>query len=105
MPDRKLAVITGASAGIGVTFARKLAARGYDLLLIARREDRLRSLAAELSEAHHIKADFLVADLADSTALERAAERIQGAKNLGLLVNNAGFGLHGVFFESKVAGQ
>jgi short-subunit dehydrogenase len=105
MPDRKLAAITGASAGIGVTFARKLAARGYDLLLIARREDRLRSLAAELSEAHHIKADFLVADLADSTALERAAERIQGAKNLGLLVNNAGFGLHGLFFESKVAGQ
>ncbi len=105
MPDRKLAVITGASAGIGTTFARKLAARGYDLLLIARREDRLRSLAAELSDAHHITADILAADLADSAGMERAAERIQGAGNLGLLVNNAGFGLHGLFFESDVAGQ
>jgi len=105
MPERKLAVITGASAGIGTMFARKLAARGYDLLLIARREDRLRSLAAELSEAHKVKADILVADLADPVGLERTAVRIQDSKNLGLLVNNAGFGLHGLFFESDVAGQ
>ena len=105
MPERKLAVITGASAGIGTMFARKLAARGYDLLLIARREDRLRSLAAELSDAHKVKADILVADLADPAGLERAAVRIQAAANLGLLVNNAGFGLHGLFFESDVAGQ
>src|SRR5580692_6710685 len=105
MPERKRAAITGASAGIGTAFARKLAARGYDLLLIARREDRLRSLAAELSDAHHVKADVLVVDLADPAGLERAAERIQGAANLELLVNNAGFGLHGLFFESDVAGQ
>jgi short-subunit dehydrogenase len=105
MPERKLAVITGASAGIGTMFARKLAARGYDLLLIARREDRLRSLAAELSDAHKVKADILVADLADPAALEGAAERIQGAPNLGLLVNNAGFGVYRLFFESDVAGQ
>jgi uncharacterized protein len=105
MPDRKLAAITGASAGIGTAFARKLAARGYDLLLIARRGDRLRSLAGELSDAHHVKADVLVADLAEPAGLERAAERIQGAANLELLVNNAGFGLHGLFFESDVAGQ
>jgi short-subunit dehydrogenase len=105
MPERKLAVITGASAGIGTTFARKLAARGYDLLLIARREDRLRSLAGELSDAHHVKADVLVADLADSAGMERAASTIQGAANLELLVNNAGFGLHGLFFQTDVAGQ
>jgi uncharacterized protein len=105
MPEPKLAVITGASAGIGAMFARKLAARGYDLLLIARREDRLRSLASELADAHHVKADFMVADLADAADLERAAERIQSAVSLALLVNNAGFGLHGLFFESDVAGQ
>jgi uncharacterized protein len=101
----KLAVVTGASAGIGATFARKLAARGYDLLLIARREERLKSLAAELGEAHHVKADYLTADLANENDLERAAERIGHAPDLELLVNNAGFGLHGLFFESEVAGQ
>ncbi len=104
MPDRKLAVVTGASAGIGAMFARKLAARGYDLLLIARREDRLRSLASELSDTYHVDAAILAADLAGAD-LEHAAEKIQGSPNLGLLVNNAGFGLHGLFFESEVAGQ
>lgn len=105
MPDRKLAVITGASAGIGAMFARKLAARGYDLLLIARREDRLKSLASELSETYHVKADFLAADLANPADLESAAQTIQDSAGLGLLVNNAGFGLHGLFFESDVTGQ
>ena len=101
----ELAVITGASAGIGATFARKLAARGYDLLLIARREDRLRSLAAEMSDAHRIHAEFISADLAGARDLESVAERVESAANLGLMVNNAGFGLHGLFFESEVEGQ
>jgi short-subunit dehydrogenase len=104
MPERKLAAITGASAGIGAMFARKLAARGYDLLLIARREDRLRSLASELSDTYHINAAILAADLAGDD-VERVAERIEGSPNLDLLVNNAGFGIHGLFFESEVAGQ
>ena len=73
MPD--VAVITGASAGIGATFARKLAARRYDLLLIARREDRLRSLVSELSEAHHIQAQSMAADLSDP-GLDRVSHRI-----------------------------
>ncbi len=103
MPD--LAIITGASAGIGAMFARKLAARGCDLLLIARREDRLRSLATEMSGAHHIHAEWMIADLADERDLERAAARVESAANLGLMINNAGFGIHGIFFESDVEGQ
>ena len=63
MSDRPLALITGASSGIGATFARKLAARGYDLLLVARRGDRLRSLASEMSQLYHVKAEPLEADL------------------------------------------
>lgn len=105
MPDRPLAVITGASSGIGAMFARKLAARGYDLMLIARREDRLRSVASELAETYHVTAEILAADLADDGDLERAASAIHGAPNLGLLVNNAGFGSLGYFFEIDAESQ
>jgi uncharacterized protein len=105
MAERKLAVITGASSGIGAMFARKLAARGYDLLLVARREDRLRSLAVDLSETYHISANVLAEDLAADAGRERVAERIRSAPNLGLLVNNAGFGTLGFFADSDVASQ
>ena len=95
-----LAVITGASSGLGTVFARKLAARGYDLLLIARREDRLRSIAREIGEQYHVRADTLAADLTDDAGLAAAAARIQDAADLGLLVNNAGFGSLGYFFNT-----
>ncbi len=105
MAERKLAVVTGASSGIGAMFARKLAARGYDLLLVARREDRLRSLAVELSEMYHVDSDVMVADLAADADRERVAERIRSASNLGLLVNNAGFGTLGFFADSDLESQ
>ena len=72
-----LAVITGASSGIGATFARKLAARGYDLLLVARREDRLRSIAGEVRDLHHVAADYIVADLTEGSGRQRVAARIR----------------------------
>jgi len=102
MPERGLAVITGASSGIGAAFARKLAARNYDLLLVARREDRLRSLATELAESYKITADVMVADLARDDDCERAAERILNEPRLELLINNAGFGRMGLFVESDI---
>jgi short-subunit dehydrogenase len=102
---RPLAVITGASSGIGAMFARKLAARGYDLLLIARRRDRLQSLASELAELYHVKTEALEADLVNEDDLDRVAQRLRTAPNLGLLVNNAGFGIHGFFVEGEVRGQ
>jgi uncharacterized protein len=105
MPERRLAAITGASAGLGASFARKLAARGYDLLLIARREDRLKALARELSDAHHVTVDTMSADLSLDSDIDRTADRLHSAANLGLLVNNAGFGSHGFFWETDVAGQ
>jgi short-subunit dehydrogenase len=100
-----LAVITGASSGLGVTFARKLAARGYELLLIARREDRLRSIASEISEQYHVRAEILTADLTDDSALEGAATRIRNTGDLGLLINNAGFGSMGNFFDADPHAQ
>src|ERR1051326_4090316 len=100
-----LAVITGASSGIGAAFARKLAARGFDLLLIARRQDRLQSIAHEIGEQYHVRAEALVADLADDAALIAVAARIRESGDLGLLVNNAGFGTLGNFFETDPESQ
>jgi hypothetical protein len=100
-----LAVITGASSGIGATFARKLAARGYNLLLVARREDRLRSIAGEIRDLHHVEAEPLPADLVIDADRDRVAARILAASDLALLVNNAGFGTMGYFWESDAAGQ
>jgi uncharacterized protein len=100
-----LAVITGASSGIGAAFARKLAARGYDLLLVARREDRLKSIAGDLRNLYHVQAEPCVADLTDDAARDRVADRIRAAGDLGLLVNNAGFGITGYFFEADERGQ
>jgi len=101
MPNA-LAAVTGASAGIGAVFARKLAARGYDLLLIARRRDRLESLAAELSQ---VRAEPYVADLTDPEAVARLGKRLAAEPRLSLLVNNAGFGVPGRFSEAPLDGQ
>jgi hypothetical protein len=100
-----LAVITGASSGIGAAFARKLAARGYNLLLIARREDRLRSIADEIRALHRVEAEPLPADLTIDADRDLVASRILNAPDLALLVNNAGFGTMGYFWEADVAGQ
>jgi short-subunit dehydrogenase len=100
-----LAAVTGASSGIGAVFARKLAAKGYDLLLAARREDRLRSLAEELHSLYHIDAEPFPADLTVDADRDRLAERIRTAADLSLLVNNAGFGTTGYFYESEIGAQ
>jgi short-subunit dehydrogenase len=98
----KTALITGASSGLGEVFARKLAQRGYDLVLVARREERLRQLADELSAARDVRANVCAADLADDAELERVAETIAALPALELLVNNAGFGTMGRVADTEV---
>jgi len=102
---RPLAAITGASAGIGATFARTLAARGYDFILIARRGNRLQELAAELAQRHGAKCEIVTADLNAAADLERVAQHLQGLSQLDLLINNAGYGVKGQFAASTYAGQ
>src|SRR5690348_9421857 len=102
---KSLAAITGASSGIGEVFARKLAARGYDLLLIARRRERLDSLGSGLAQTHAIHAESLEADLTTQEGMERVAARLATEEPLGLLVNNAGFGTKGLFWERPVEEQ
>jgi short-subunit dehydrogenase len=97
-------VITGASSGIGSVFARELAAE-HNLLLIARRKDKLDSLAEELTSKYGSVVSVLQADLADEKDLKIVADRIAAEPNLALLINNAGFGSRGLFWESDLAGQ
>ncbi|MFI4973523.1 MAG: SDR family NAD(P)-dependent oxidoreductase [Caulobacterales bacterium] len=91
---RRLALVTGASAGLGAAFARAYAARGVDVALTARREDRLHALSAELTAAHGVEAPVIPADLsgweAHAAILAAVAER---GRSVDVLVNNAGFGI------------
>jgi len=100
-PARPIALITGASSGLGAEFARQLSGRGFDLILVARRRDRLEALAAELPTASEV----LEADLANDTAVHAIEEHIAAEPRLDLLVNNAGFGARGRFDRSDLETQ
>ncbi len=98
------ALITGASSGIGAEFARQLAAKGYDLILSARRGDRLTALGEELAGKHGVKVETVVADLSEDAGIATVAARLaQG--DVDLLVNNAGFGIGKKFATADLAGQ
>jgi uncharacterized protein len=99
-PD-SAALVTGASAGIGVEVARELAARGHNLVLVARRRDRLKELADELSGRHGIRAEPIACDLAKPAPRGRLAEKIEAlGLTVDILINNAGFATGGAFHTS-----
>lgn len=96
--EGRTALVTGASAGIGRAFAEVLAARGYHLVLTARRADRLHALADELARAHGVSAEVVPADLADPAAPPALMEAVrQRGRQVDFLVNNAGYGVPGRF--------
>src|ERR1041384_6162320 len=99
--ERPRALITGASSGLGAAFAERLAHDGYDLIIIARRRDRLESLAARLRSEFHVDVEVLAADLGKHTDLDTVEKRVADDLNLELLVNNAGIGAYMPFIELK----
>ena len=101
----KFAVITGASSGLGETFARKLAARGCSLLLAARRVQRLEALKADLERKNRIEVECFPCDLSRPDEAEGLAARLEAGATPDLLVNNAGFGTLGFFHETDYARQ
>ncbi len=101
---KTVVAITGASSGIGAAFAEKLAPE-HDLLLIARRKDKLEALAGKIKSQYGTQSDVLAADLTNDDDLSRVAERIANDPALVLLINNAGFGSKGRFWESPLTTQ
>ncbi|MEU0284706.1 SDR family oxidoreductase [Streptomyces sp. NPDC006147] len=100
------ALITGSTAGIGAAFARRLAADGHDLVLVARNTGRLREQATELHDRHGIEAEVLTTDLAEDKGIEAVAQRLGDRKNpVDLLINNAGFGHKGRYLEVPMSDE
>jgi short-subunit dehydrogenase len=98
------ALITGASAGIGAELARCFARGNFDLVLVARREEKLRELAAELEERHGIAAQVLAEDLSDANSISRIVQVLEQKQiSIDVLVNNAGFAEYGPFADSDAA--
>ncbi|MFH9573495.1 SDR family NAD(P)-dependent oxidoreductase [Streptomyces sp. NPDC017230] len=100
------ALITGSTAGIGAAFARRLAADGHDLVLVARDTERLRDQATELHDRHGIEAKVLTADLSTDAGIEAVAARLGERRSpVDLLINNAGFGNKGRFLDVSMADE
>ena len=100
--SNQLALITGASSGIGEAFARQLAAQGYDLCITGRRKENLESIAVELREQHKVQVEILSADLVTEQGIHEVESWIKEHPAITLLINNAGFGARG-FFANKSA--
>ena len=100
------ALVTGATAGIGLAFCRELAERGHHLVIVARNRARLENVSDELRARHSINVEILAADLSKRAALRRVADRVADRdRPIDLLVNNAGFGMRKSFLKGDVADE
>jgi short-subunit dehydrogenase len=99
-----MALVTGASSGIGVALANELASRGHALTLVARRADRLREMAAEITDTHGVRVEWVAVDLTDAAERDRLPDEVAArGQVVDLLINDAGMGTSGRFYELPVA--
>jgi short-subunit dehydrogenase len=106
MEPRKTALVTGASSGIGLDLAKRFAAEGFDVALVARSEDKLKEVAAALEAAHAVTAHVVIADLSlPRAAAVLVAELDRRGIDVDVLVNNAGYALYGAFTETDLDGE
>mgnify|MGYP002778307973 CR=1 FL=1 len=105
MPDRPLALVTGASSGIGAEYCRQLAARGHDLLVVARDGERLRAMGDALARAHGVTVTPVIADLTTDEGIALVERTIAAQPRLTVLVNNAGFGTTGTVLDGDPTAQ
>jgi short-subunit dehydrogenase len=104
--DRKLALVTGASAGIGAAFAKIFASHGYDVALTARRGDRLEAIADEIALKYGVETLRIVADLADAEGPGQIIDHLTAhGREVDALVNNAGYGLPGAYADTRWSDQ
>ncbi|MDL5598117.1 SDR family oxidoreductase [Pseudomonas kribbensis] len=96
------ALVTGASSGIGAIYAERLAARGFDLLLVARDQERLEIAAAQLHDAHGIQVEVLKADLTQKEDVSKLEQRLRDDSSISLLVNNAGVAANGLLANADL---
>lgn len=96
-----IALITGASSGIGAEFARQLAKQGFDLILVARRKEKLEVLKEDLERKNSIKAEIIIADLSVLSENQKIIDKISKLTNIDVLINNAGFGYTESFLEAN----
>ena len=102
VPERRVALITGGSSGIGEAFAEVFASEGFDLVITARREDRLRSVQARLQQRYHVRVELIIADLAQrDTPARMCADIAARGLTIDALVNNAGYGVPGAYLASS----
>ncbi len=100
---QQTALITGATSGIGAAFATEYASQGYDLILTGRRTKKIQTFAKSLVTKYNIKAEVIIAELADDKDIDSIVEKIKNTKNLAVLINNAGFTSRGYFHSKELA--
>jgi short-subunit dehydrogenase len=104
--NKKMALVTGASDGIGLEFCKILAGRGHDLILVARREQKLQDVARDLSEQYKVECIVMTADLSEPQAAQKLFQRVKIKQlNVNFLVNNAGLLANGSFTDLDLSTQ
>lgn len=104
--EKKTAVITGATSGIGAAYAKRFAGQGYDLIITGRRKEKIEALAENIRKEYHVDVKVILAELSEKEGIHKVIGAMQ-EKQVEILVNNAGFGANGLFYECdlKVAEQ